>query len=138
MWKALVVALLLAGCALEPISDEDIQAQRFETVPDKAVIYIVRDHVGADVEHMLSLDDSEWITTYTGRYYRWEVAPGTHRITGAMESTASLALAVEAGKIYFVRHVVVGSESSDGALWTHLHRVDERIGRATVARGRLM
>jgi hypothetical protein len=136
MWRALVAALLLAGCAADiPPGAEDTQAKRFEPVPDKAVIYIVRDHVGPDLDLMLRLGDSETISTYTGRYYRWEVSPGTHRIAGTMESTASITLNVEAGKIYFIRHGVIGSEGSDGIQWTHLQRVDERIGRAIIARG---
>ena len=135
MWRALFVALLLAGCAEVPPSAEDIQAKRFETVPDKAVVYIVRDHVGMDLDHMLRLGESEIISTYTGRYYRWEVAPGTHRIAGMMESTASLTLNLEAGKIYYVRHGVIGSDASEGVQWTYLQRVDERAGRAIIARG---
>jgi uncharacterized protein DUF2846 len=135
MWRALVVTLLLAGCIEYPPIAEDIQAKRFEPVPDKAVIYIVRDHVGTDLDLTLRLGDSGMINTYTGRYYRWEVAPGTHHITGTMESTASITLNVEAGKIYFVRHGVVGSDASDGVQWSYLQRVDERVGRATVARG---
>lgn len=136
MWRALVVASLLAGCAadIRP-GAEDIQAKRFEPVPDKAVIYIVRDHVGPDLDHMLRLGDSEMISTYTGRYYRWEAAPGTQRIAGTMESTASITLNVEAGKIYYVRHGVIGSEGSDGIQWTYLQRVDEQVGRAIIARG---
>jgi hypothetical protein len=134
MWRTLVVALLLAGCAEVPPNAEDIQAKRFEPVADKAVIYIVRDHVGTDVDQMLRLGDAETISTYTGRYYRWEVAPGTHRIAGMMESTASITLNAEAGKIYFVRHGVVGSDGA-GVQWTFLQRVDERAGRAIIARG---
>jgi len=84
---------------------------------------------------MLRLGDSEIISTYTGRYYRWEVAPGTHRIAGMMESTASLTLNLEAGKIYYVRHGVIGSDASEGVQWTYLQRVDERAGRAIIARG---
>jgi hypothetical protein len=136
MWRALVVALLLSGCAgYIPPGPEDIQAKRFEPVPDKAVVYIVRDHVGTDLDLMLRLGESEMISTYTGRYYRWEVAPGTHRISGTMESTASVTLNVEAGKIYFVRHGVVGSDGTDGVQWTSLQQVDERVGRAIIARG---
>ena len=135
MCKAFVAVLLLAGCIEYPPSAEDIQAKRFEPVPDKAVVYIVRDHVGMDLDHMLRLGDSEIISTYTGRYYRWEVAPGTHRIAGMMESTALLTLNVEAGKIYYVRHGVIGSDASEGVQLTYLQRVDERVGRATIARG---
>lgn len=136
MWRALIAVLLLTGCVADiPPGPEDAQAKRFETLPDKAVVYIVRDHVGMDLDHMLRLGDSEIISTYTGRYYRWEVAPGTHRIAGMMESTASLTLHLEAGKIYYVRHGVIGSDASEGVQWTTLERVSERVGRAIIARG---
>lgn len=43
MWRALPVAILIAGCAQLPPTPQDIQAKKFEGVPDKAVIYRVRD-----------------------------------------------------------------------------------------------
>lgn len=43
MWRALPVAVLVAGCAQLPPSWQDVEAKRFESVPGKAVIYIVRD-----------------------------------------------------------------------------------------------
>jgi uncharacterized protein DUF2846 len=137
MWKSVLVALLLAGCAQLPPSAEDIQAQRFEPVPGKAVIYIVRDNLGAHLDHSLWLDDSTLITTHTGTYYRWVVAPGTHRISGDAESTALLTLNVEAGKLYFVHHIVYGVEWN-AAYLTGLRRLDDQAGRARVARDSLL
>jgi len=43
MRRLLVVAVMLAGCVQLPPTPQDIQAKKFEGVPDKAVIYIVRD-----------------------------------------------------------------------------------------------
>jgi uncharacterized protein DUF2846 len=137
MWKTLVLGLLLAGCAQLPPTPQDMQAKRFETVPGKAVIYIVRDNVGAHIDHSLWLDDATMITTHTGTYYRWEAAPGTHVIRGGGESTARLALNVEAGKIYFVRHIVNGIEWN-AAYMTGLQRLDDETGRARVGQASLL
>lgn len=137
MWKTFVVALALAGCAQIPPSAQDIQAKRFEPVAGKAVIYIVRDNVGTQIDHSLWLDDSAMITTHTGTYYRWEVAPGTHRIRGGGESTAELALNVEAGKLYFVHHIVVGIVWNSAYL-TGVERLDDQTGRARVAQASLL
>ena len=137
LWKMVLSVLLVAGCAQISPSAEDIQAKRFEPVAGKAVVYIVRDHVGPVLRDTLWLGDSEMITTYTGTYYRWEVAPGTRRITGSGAFTTSLTLNVEAGKIYFVRHGVNGTERS-GVMMNSLQQMDEQTGRARVAQATLL
>ena len=135
-WRMLALTALLAGCVQLPPSPQDIQAKRFEPVPDKGVVYIVRDAMGVPLMDTLWLDDSQTITTHTGTYYRWEVAPGTHRIVGFGPSTSSLTLNAEAGKVYFVRHVVGGTLRS-GVQYSALERLDEQAGRANVARSTL-
>ena len=135
-WIMLAVAAMLAGCVQLPPSAQDIQAKRFESVPGKAAVYIVRDNMGVPLADTLWLDDSQTITTYTGTYYRWEVAPGTHRIVGFGPSTSSLTLNAEAGKVYFVRHIVSGTLRS-GVQLSGLERLDEQAGRASVARATL-
>jgi hypothetical protein len=137
MWKTFTAILLLAGCAQLPPSAQDIQAKRFEPVPGKAVIYIVRDSVGAQIDQSLWLDDAVMITTHTGTYYRWEVAPGAHRITGGGESTAAVTLNVEAGKLYFVQHIVNGVQWIT-AYQTGLRLLDDQTGRARVAQASLL
>jgi hypothetical protein len=137
MWKSFFAAFLLAGCVQLPPTPQDIEAKRFEPVSGKAVIYIVRDNVGTQIDHSLWLDDDKLITTHTGSYYRWEVAPGSHRIRGAWESTALLNMNVEAGKIYFVRHVVNGIVWN-AAYYTGLQRLDDETGRASVTRAVLL
>lgn len=137
MWKILTAFLLLAGCAQLPPTPQDIQAKRFEPVAGKAVIYIVRDNVGAQIDHSLWLDDAIMITTHIGTYYRWEVTPGSHRITGGGASTAAITLNVEAGKLYFVHHVVNGVQWIT-AYQTALQRLDDQTGRARVAQASLL
>ena len=136
-WRTLALTALLAGCVQLPPSAQDIQAKRFESVPGKAVVYIVRDNMGINLADTLWLGDTEMVTTYTGTYYRWEVTPGTRRISGFGASVASLTLNAEAGKIYFVRHIVSGTLRS-GVQLSGLERLDEQAGRASVARATLL
>ena len=136
-WKTLLASVVLAGCAQLPPSPEDVQAKRFEPVPGKAVIYIVRDNVGAHLDHSLWLDDAYLITTHTGTYYRWVAEPGTRRIRGGGESTSHLLVQAEAGKLYFVRHIVNGIEWN-AAYNTGLQRLDDETGRARVSQASLL
>src|SRR5215813_13198643 len=82
MWRVFSIALLLAGCAQLPQTQADIQAKRFESVAGKSVIYVVRTPMDSWEPSSLLLDSSAQVTTHRGTYYRWEVAPGTHRIAG--------------------------------------------------------
>lgn len=104
IWRVLLIAVLLAGCAQLPPTPQDIQAKKFETVPDKAVIYLVRDHPDfSDRAATIWLGDAAMITTYPGTYFRWEVAPGTHRITGYGADIGTITLHAEASRIYYVQ-----------------------------------
>lgn len=108
MWRGLFVAILLAGCVQMPPSAQDLQAKRFEAVPGKAVIYLVRNNPDISrVAATLKLDGVIMGTTYPGTYFRWEVAPGPHRIAGFGPDNGEITLATEAGKIYFVQQVVM-------------------------------
>lgn len=99
--------LSFAGCAQLPPSPADLQAKKFETLPDRAAIYIVRTAAGFNQDGAtLLLDDTVTITTYPGTYYRWEVAPGRHHIAGYASDSGNISLSVEAGRIYFVQQWV--------------------------------
>lgn len=130
MWRYLIVGALLAGCAQLPPSPQDAQAKRFETVPGKSVIYIVRP--APEINRLaatLSLDDRESVTTFAGTFYRWEVAPGTHRIAGFAGDGARLTFNTEAGKLYFVQHTLVPGATS---AMSFLQLVRDDYGRQLV------
>lgn len=135
MWRILLV-LLIAGCAQLPPSPQDIQAKKFEPVADKAVIYIVRTPMDSYEAGMISLDDHAQITTFYGTYYRWEVAPGPHRIAGYAGETGLVGINAQAGKIYFIRHTIRGTQRS-GWQYSNLQQIGEQDGRRLVMESQL-
>lgn len=137
MRRILLIALLLAGCAQLPPTAEDIQAKKFIALPDASVIYVVRAGADSDEVSGLSFDDQPPITTFRRTYYRWEVAPGRHRIAGYASASESVTLTTEPGKIYFLKHTVWGTRRS-GAQTTWLQQIGEREGRALVLRAQLL
>ncbi len=137
MWRILVPALLLAGCVQLPPTPADIQAKRFESVPDKSVIYVVRNPMDSLESSGLALDDQSQISTHPGTYYRWEVAPGTHRVAGFGAGTELVTLTTAPGKIYFLEHTVLGHWRS-GPQLTRLHQISDQAGRALVAQAEML
>lgn len=130
-------ALLLAGCVQLPPTPQDIQAKTFTSVPDRAVIYVVRTPLDSLEASGLWLDDSGPITTHPGTYYRWEVAPGSHRVAGYGPANESVTVTAVAGRIYFLEHTVIGTWRS-GPQSTFLRQIEEREGRALVMRSQLL
>lgn len=136
MWRGLLIAIVLAGCVQLPPSPQDLQAKRFETVPGKAVIYLVRDIPDfSDRPATITLDDAATITTYPGTYYRWEVAPGVHRIAGFAGDSGVITLDTEPGKVYFVQQRL-----SLFLRWqqSYFYPVGADYGRAVVMRSELI
>jgi hypothetical protein len=135
MWRILLV-VLIAGCAQLPPTPQDIQAKKFEPVAGKAVIYIARTPMDSNEAGAVLLDDNAQVTTYSGTYYRWEVAPGLHRITGYAGESGQVQINAQAGKIYFVRHTVFGTRRS-GWMNTYLQQISEQEGRKLVMESKL-
>jgi hypothetical protein len=138
MWRIPFLALLLAGCVQLPPTPEDIQAKRFDAVPGKSVIYIVRQRVGSDEGRSVTLDDRAMITTFKGTYYRWEVDPGTHRVAGFASGNESVTLTTAPGGVYFVQHTVFSDRRDGGVLLSFLDRINDERGRSLVSQAQLL
>jgi hypothetical protein len=139
MRRALVAfaILLLAGCAQLPPSPQDLQAKRFETLPDKAVVYIVRQPMDSTEYGALLMDTGEQVTLFPGTYYRWEVPAGAHRISGLGPWNVLHDLNVEPGRIYFLRYTVAGTPRM-GPILAGLNSIGEQEGRRLVQRAELV
>jgi len=132
----LLAILLLAGCAQPPAGPEFLRDTVFETIPDRSVIYVVRTPLDSREASGLILDEKVQFTTLWGTYYRWEVAPGTHRVAGFASANESVTLTTGPGGIYFLEHTVRGSPRG-GVLFTSLRQIDPQRGRALVAQSQL-
>jgi hypothetical protein len=136
MWRVLLIALFVGGCHTPlPPSPHEIQAKRFEPVADKSVIYVVRDFPDANLPATIALGESATITTYPGTFYRWEVAPGRHRISGFAADTGSITLQTQPGQVYYVQQTLNPFYSYASSSF---RPVGENQGRAVVTRGQLV
>jgi hypothetical protein len=82
---------------------EETQARLYEPVPDKSVIYLVRDR--GDVWQFgvkVQLDGKAMGETEPMTYFHWEVAPGKHVIVSETTPPAVLELHTEPGGQYYV------------------------------------
>jgi hypothetical protein len=133
--SALFIALLCA-CAARPPSPADLQAKRFETLPDKAVVYLYRDSPDfSDVPATFLLDGQQQGTTYQGTYHRLELAPGRHLITGFAGDGGRFGFETQPGRLYFIRQSV----SRFGPFHqSYFAMVGELEGRDAVMRAELL
>jgi hypothetical protein len=133
----MLLAFLLVACAPLPPTPADIEAKRFEPVPGKAVIYLVRDIPDfTDEPATVMLDDHMMGTTYPGTYFRWVVEPGRRHIRGFAGDAGSIALDLAPDRMYFVQQRV--SRFFHGFAQSFFSVVPEPHGRAAVMRGSLI
>ncbi len=131
-----VLIVLLAACAARPPSPADLQAKRFESIPDKAVVYLYRDSPDfSNVPATFLLDGQQQGSTYEGTYYRLELAPGRHLIAGFAGDGGRFAFDTQPGRLYFIRQSV----SRFGPFHqSYFAMVGEREGREGVLRSELL
>jgi hypothetical protein len=102
---ALCLAALAAGCAKGNVAapEQDAQARLVRSVPDKAVIYLLRDRGDLYItEVQVGLDEQIMGTTSPNTFYRWEVPAGQHVIVSFTQPPAVLRLKTEPGGVYYV------------------------------------
>ena len=126
--------LLLAGCVQLPPLPEDAIAKRFEPVPDRAVIYLIRPALDRHFAAPVTLNDQFIGSTYKDTYVRLEAPAGLQRLRGYAGDSAAIDLPTLPGHIYFVQQTTRGFRSFTGSSFQW---VDERYGRAMVEAGQL-
>ncbi len=127
--------LALSACAPLPPPPGDAAAKRFEAVPDRAVIYIVRHPLEPEFVAPVMFDDNPIGSTYRGTYIRVVVPGGMHRIAGVGIDSGSINLQVQPGQIYFISQRTFGRDRSlTGSMF---QPVDAESGRSMVLGGTL-
>jgi hypothetical protein len=136
MFRLLLLVVMLAGCAPLPPSPQDIEAKRFEQVPGKAVIYLVREYPDFSREtSTVMLDDNMMGSTYPGTYFRWVVEPGRHQIRGYAGDNGSINVDVAPDRMYFIQQSVTRPFAFAQSFF---RPIPEPYGRAAVLRGELI
>ena len=137
MFRILLLALALAGCAPLPPSPQDIEAKRFELVPGKAVIYLVREYPDISPEAgTIMLDDNMMGSTYPGTYFRWVVEPGRHAVRGFAGDNGGIVIDVAPERMYFIQHSYTRGWTGFGQ--SFFRPIPEPYGRGIVMRGELV
>jgi hypothetical protein len=127
-----IVLMLLAGCVQLPPLPGDAQAKRFESIPDRAVIYVARHVHDKDFVAPLLLDD-EWLgPTYRGTYLRIVVPAGEHRLARYAGDHGVIRFVTESGKLYFIDQTTWGFRSLDRSTF---ELADPQYGRTLVLNG---
>jgi len=130
----LIVLLILAGCAQLPPPPDDAAAKKFETVPDRSLIYVARPGSDNDFVALVILDGEPIETTYHGTYMRIIVAAGAHHITGFAGDGGSIRLNTEPGELHFINMTTSGFLSLNRSSF---ELVDAKYGRSLVLGGTL-
>jgi uncharacterized protein DUF2846 len=133
VFAACALAVLATGCATVPRAapELDLAAKRFDPPPaDRAHVYLYRNEsFGAAVKMPVMLN-GQWVgDTAAKTFLLLPVAPGAHTLLSKTENDATLSLATQGGKSYFVwQEVKMGLLSARSAL----HLVEEKEGREGV------
>ncbi len=115
---ALVLALLIAGCASTPQAarDRDADAKQFVTHPNAATIYVYRsrfDRAEDDAanDSILYVDERLVGQTLPGSFFRVDPVPGRHVLHGMGVDMGKIELDTRPGELYFVELTVIQGRS---------------------------
>ena len=137
MFRALMLALMLAGCCAAAAQPAGHRGEALRQVPGKAVIYLFRADPDFSREvATVMLDDHMMGSTYPGTYFRWVVEPGRHQIRGYAGDNGSIVLDVAPDRMYFVQQSVTRMFTGFAQSW--FRPIPEPYGRAGVMRGELV
>lgn len=129
---AVLVLVLLTGCAAVPMAsmEADASAKQFQPKKGYSNIYLYRNETfGAAIAMTVSLNGKVMGKTGSQTYFLWEVPPGRYEIASHTENTAKIAINTQEGRNHYVwQEVKMG-------LWqprSQLHEMSEEDGRKAV------
>ena len=131
MWRALLMALALAGCASVPHAapERDAEAKQFLAQPNSATLYVYRpDFVAPRRDESVLYVDTRLIgATLPGTFFRIDLRAGPHELRGYGYDQGSLTVETRYGEIVFVSLNVTGGNS-------HFAQVTPDEGQRAIAR----
>jgi len=115
MWRVLLLAIALAGCASTPQAsrERDAEAKQFLTHPGSATIYVYRtDFPTMDADDSVLYVNHRLIgATLPGTYFRIDLRPGEHVLHGYGYDQGTLKVDTNSGALYFVALNVMNGNS---------------------------
>lgn len=122
------VALLLAGCASTPqaTAERDAQARQYASSPASSTLFIYRpDYGNSDSDTVLWIDGRLIGATLPKTFFRVNVEPGKHTLSGMGHDNGRLTLETRPGELYYISlSTIVGN--------SHFWLVPPEIGRKAI------
>lgn len=102
----------LAGCTSTPqaSAERDAEAKQFGSAPATAAVYVYRNDT-ADEDSVLWIDGRLIGSTLRRTFFRVNLEPGRHVLTGMAADSGRLELETRPGAVYFVALTVVSGRS---------------------------
>lgn len=120
---------MLVSCASTPEAtrERDSEAKEFSSHPAHSTLYVYRPDSGSLDDTVLWVDGRLIGATLPRTYFRINLEPGKHTLTGMGHDNGKLTIITRPGELYFVSLYVVGGHS-------HFWTVPADVGRSTISR----
>lgn len=105
--------LFVAGCASTPQAsrERDAEARQFGTHPAFSTLYVYRPDYGGDEDTVLWIDGRLIGATLPRSFFRVNVNPGKHTLSGMGNDNGIFAFETRPGEPYFVELYVINGHS---------------------------
>jgi hypothetical protein len=131
-----VLITVLAGCASVSKAPDKAseKAKEFSVPKDRGSVFLYRkgSAIGAALQYMVKVNGIDAGGTGPGTFFRWDLKPGTYTaLSSSTESSATVQVTVEAGKMYFFEQIGRLGLTQGGRI--SINEVDEETGMDAVS-----
>jgi len=109
-----MAAVITAGCASTPqaTGERDAEARQYASSPASSTLYVYRPDIGnPDWDTVLWIDGRLIGATLPRTFFRINVEPGKHTLTGMGHDNGRLTLETRPGELYFVSLSAIAGHS---------------------------
>jgi Protein of unknown function (DUF2846) len=125
----LVLFMLLTGCASTPQAsrERDAEARQFASHPGHSTLFVYRPIYDGDEDTVLWVDGKLIGATLPKSFFRVNVNPGKHTLSGMGNDNGTFSLETRPGELYFVELYVISGHS-------HYREVSPDLGKSAINR----